>query len=79
MKPSLDELEILRHDFTRFDTDSSGYLAPDAVPQPAADAMPFEPAQPDVLSPSQGKGALSRSHRVEQTSYAVRRGDNPSV
>ena len=45
--------------------------APDAVPQPAADAMPFEPAQPDVLSPSQGKGALSRSHRVEQTSYAV--------
>lgn len=26
MKPSLDELEILRQDFNRFDTDSSGYI-----------------------------------------------------
>ena len=41
------------------------------------DVLPFlafhmpERCASNVLSPSQGKGALSRSHRVEQTSYAV--------
>jgi len=45
--------------------------APDAVPQPAADAMPFEPVQPDVLSPSQDAPEPAAGTIEESATLAV--------